>query len=230
MAKAKKAAADETTAAPADAGDNRPTELTAEERKSLHFHHYRRIAAKKDELDAIREEYKTLRKEAKADGLILADVDFMLKCAEIQDDSIVTDELRRRTEIAAWFALPVQYQADLFTGFSDAHDRIEKEGEAAGLAGRNVDSHDYAKGSTEAEVYERGWDRGQKTMRDDLQAALEKNNARKAKQDEAKLIKAADMQADEEEAVETDPFDEEEDTNDLRPRFKRGQDADEAVH
>lgn len=96
---------------------------------------------------------------------------------------------------------------------------IEAEGEVAGLAARDRDGHGYPAGSTEAESWLHGYDRGQKTMRDNLEAALEKNNAAKAEEDKAKLVKAGDVQAEgDDQPDDADPFDEDED---LRPRFKR---------
>lgn len=57
-----------------------------------------------------------------------------------------------------------------------AIERIEGEGELAGLAGKDPKSpHDA--GSNEDMVWLRGWDRGQAIMRDNLQSAMEKINS-----------------------------------------------------
>lgn len=161
-------------------GDNGGNHLTPEERKSLMFHHYRRVVEQKEVLDDAREEYKRLRKEAKADGITLADLDFMIRCAEIDDPAIVPDELKRRAEIAAWFALPVNYQADMFDDRTPLEDRAFEEGKAVGLQGKACESpYDGAPGQKWTE----GWHEGQRMMRDDLQSAMEKKNA--ARREEA---------------------------------------------
>lgn len=232
----KKQASTDVASESAEAGSNKPTELTAEERKALHFHHFQKILAQSGIVAKAKDELKKLRKLAKADGLVLADVDFMLRCAEIDDANIVADELKRRTEIAAWFALPVQYQADLFADFADANDRIMAEGEAANYAGKGANDHAFAAGSVEAELWQKGWDRAQAVKLDALQSALEKNNAAKADEDKANLVKAVDAQEAASNIPENipetaeDPFPTEEE-DDPRPRhLKEKHEAAEAVH
>lgn len=176
------------------AADAEKHEMTAEERKTIFFHHYRRIANKKAMLDALREEYKTLRKEAKADGIVLADMDFALRCAEVDDAGIIPEELRRRSEIAAWFALPVHYQADLFEDTRPLEDRAYEEGRAAGLQAKDGSSpYEGAVG----QKWMQGWHDGQAAVRDEMVAEIQRNNA---------LAKAMEAPADNDDA---DPFDDE---------------------
>ncbi|MCM0752011.1 hypothetical protein DEA98_14165 [Brucella pseudogrignonensis] len=68
------------------------------------------------------------------------------------------------------------FQSDLLRDRAPAIERIEGEGELAGLAGKDADSG-YDKGSDEDTAWLRGWDKGQKFMRDNLQAAMENKNA-----------------------------------------------------
>ncbi len=82
----------------ADTGHN-SGELTPAEWKALKFDHYHKIAAQKAKVEAEQTEYKRLRKLAKADQIVLSDIDFMLKCAEVEDDTILTDRLKREAEI-----------------------------------------------------------------------------------------------------------------------------------
>ena len=77
--------------------------LTPAEWKALKFDHFHKIAAQKAKVEAEQTEYKRLRKLAKADQIILSDIDFMLKCAEIEDETILTDRIKREAEIAAWY-------------------------------------------------------------------------------------------------------------------------------
>ena len=149
------------------------SELTDGERKALAFHHLRATMAKKAVLDAAREGYKTARKQAKADGMVLADLDFMIRCSEIEDEGIVTDEIKRKTEIASWFNLPVLFQPDLFADRMDAQERITGEGEIAGLAGKNGESP-YEKASQEDGWWLAGWRKGQDAMLKDFASAMEK--------------------------------------------------------
>jgi len=208
------------SSAPAEAGHNSgKTEMTEAEKKQLFFHHFNKINDQLAVVNAAKEEYKRLRKTAKADGLTLADLDFALRCATLEDPSIVPDELKRMALIAEWFALAKQ--SDLFEDFDDGLERIRQEGVTAGLLAKDRDSHEYTTGSTEAEMFESGWDEAQESRLKDLQSALEKNNANKAEAKKAELIKKADAQADAEEDGGEDPFDGEGDDEDLRPRFKQ---------
>lgn len=160
-------------------GHNGGGELTPEERKSLMFHHYRKVMEQKAIVDAAREIYKTLRKDAKADGVTLADLDFMIRCAEIEDDGIVPDELKRRAEIAAWFALPVHFQSDMFGSFErePAVDRARREGAAAGASGKG--SNPYDENTKQGKAWATAWSDEQAKARDALAAAMEKKNAAK---------------------------------------------------
>lgn len=158
----------------AEAGDN--SKLTDAELKALRFTHFNAISAQKARLAEQQVEYKRLRKLAKADGITLSDIDFMLRCAEIEDPEIITNQIRSMTQIAEWFALPVSYQPDMFVDRAPALERIEAEGEVAGLSGKTGVS-DYGPGSPEAQAWMKGWTKGQKSLADDLVSAMEKRNS-----------------------------------------------------
>jgi ribosome modulation factor len=170
---------------PPETGHN-SGELTPSEWRALHFHHFRAIEAQKAIVKAAQDALKTLRKTAKADGCVMADLDYMARCAELEDPAIVPEELRRRAEIASWFALPVNYQPDMFVDRMPLDERAEEEGVAAGLAGKDP-KPPYDETSSAGQRWLVGWHRGQAQMREDLQRAMEKRNAAK---DE--LIKGAD--------------------------------------
>lgn len=164
------------------AGHN--SELTEAERKSLFFHHYQKIQAQDEIVKAAAAERKRLRKLARADGIVLSDMDFAMRCAETDDPSIVPDELRRQMEIASWFSLPVQYQPDLFVDRAPADERFEAEGYTAGMKGKDANSG-HSKGSKEDKAWLKGWEKGQAEMRDALASAMEKKKAATAEPDQS---------------------------------------------
>ena len=175
MARPKKSAVQEDQ--PADVGHN-SGELTPAEGRALMFHHFRLIEAQKVVVKAAQDDLKKLRKTAKADGLVMADLDFMARCADLEDPTIAPAELKRRAEIASWFALPVNFQPDMFTDRMPLDDRAYEEGIAAGLQGKDpVAPYDQASGT--GQKWLQGWHEGQRQMRDDLLAAMEKRNAAK---------------------------------------------------
>ncbi|TIW28709.1 MAG: hypothetical protein E5V63_04325 [Mesorhizobium sp.] len=157
-----------------DIGHN--SELTPEERKALMMNHYRTIGKAKEALEAARDEYSRLRKLAKADKVKLADIDFMFRCADIEDGQIIVDDLKRQAEIAAWFALPVQFQSDMFGSFDrePAVDRARREGQKAGATG--VGGNPYDENSPQGRAWAKAWSEEQAKARDALLAAMEKRN------------------------------------------------------
>ncbi len=161
------------------AGHNSST-LSAAEARALHFHHFNAIQAQKDVVKSASDVLKKLRKTAKADGVVMADIDYMARCAALEDPEIVPAELARRAEIASWFALPVNYQVDMFTDRAPIEDRAFEEGKSK--AQRNGDPvPPYDAASAAGQAWMNGWHEGQRIMRDDLQAAMEKKNTQKTK-------------------------------------------------
>jgi len=179
----------------AEAGHN--SELTPAELKALKFHHFHAISSQQAKVKEQQDDYKRLRKLAKADGIILSDLDFMMKCAEAEDETIVTDRIKREAEIAKWFALPIAFQPDMF-GDLDAEpleDRAAREGEASGFRGKEPNPP-YDVANTAGQAWLKGWHLGNKSRAEALASALEKVNAAK---DGDELIQGHD---------DGDPFDE----------------------
>ncbi|WOC14995.1 hypothetical protein [Pseudochrobactrum sp. MP213Fo] len=150
--------------------------LTENDKKALFFHHMRKrmthIAAAADIAKAKKDDGKN----AQADGVVLGDLDFAIKAFNADDKATVTDRYLAHGEVLTWLNLVPGFQTDLLRDRAPAIERIEGEGELAGLAGKDPKSpHDA--GSNEDMVWLRGWDRGQKFMRDNLQAAMEKINS-----------------------------------------------------
>ncbi len=160
------------------------SELTEIERKSVFFSNLRPIQAQAEVVKEANAELKRLRKLAKADGIKLADIDFALRCAEIDDPSIIPDDIKRQIEIADWFALPVMTQADLFADRRPAEERFEAEGYSAGMIGKDADSG-LQKGAPEDLAWLKGWERAQAEMRDALASAMEKKKAANAEPDQS---------------------------------------------
>lgn len=156
------------------AGHN--SELSVGEQRALMFHHFNSIEAQKAKVKEAQDALKKLRKTAKADGIVMADLDYMARCAALEDPDIVPAEILRRAEIASWFALPVNFQPNMFDDRTPLEDRAFEEGKAAGLLGKSPTApYD----GTAGQNWLQGWHEGQRIMREDLQSAMEKRNAAK---------------------------------------------------
>lgn len=168
-------------AAQGAAGPNNSGELSPAESKALKMHHYKAISAQKERVAEQQAEYKRLRKLAKADTIVLSDIDFMMRCAEIDDAEIISDRLKREIEIASWFALPIEYQPDMFSDMSrePGEERAAREGTAAGYAGKAAEPP-YEANSPMGRAWTKAWKAAQKQMGKDLEAAMTKRNALKA--------------------------------------------------
>lgn len=210
-------------------------DMTPEERRALFFDHYRPIAAQADRVREANVELKRLRKLAKSEGIVLADVDFALRCAEIDDSDIIVGELRRRTQIASWMALPVDFQAELFG--ADEREPIEdkafKAGALASSLGKNadpsVDGYDIT--SPPGQAWMRGHAEDQRRLRDAMQKRMEAANAAARGQEPAAAAEPKKKRGRPRKSSIEAITDGLEDGADVRPRFKKndaGGDAGEA--
>ncbi|MGC4026233.1 MAG: hypothetical protein QM744_14455 [Mesorhizobium sp.] len=157
-------------------GDNSKM-LTPVEDRALFFHHFNKIAAQRAIVDAAKAEEKRLRKIAKADQIALRDIDFAMRCAEIDDAMIVADDLRRHFLIAHWFALPVGEAPEFDFDAEPINDRAAREGLAAGLAAKDRDANPYDPNTPVGRIWTENYDQGQQEARDNLEAAMTKRNA-----------------------------------------------------
>lgn len=178
MARTKKAEQEEQTPETTAPSGHNSGELTPAESRALHYHHFRLIEDQKAIVKAAQDALKKLRKTAKADGLVMADLDYMARCAALEDPDIVPAELKRRAEIASWFALPVNFQPDMFTDRMPLDERAYEEGVAAGLQAKDP-SAPYDETSGAGQQWLKGWHEGQRQMREDLLAAMTKKNSAK---------------------------------------------------
>jgi hypothetical protein len=166
------------------------SELTPAERKALFMNHYLPIAAQLAKVQEAQAEYKKLRKLAKADKIALSDIDFALKCAEVDDGGILVDRLKREAEIASWFALPVDFQPDMFGDFDrePGEDRARREGRKAGATGEGANPYD--ENSKEGRAWAEEWRVEQKKNADAFLSAQEKL---RVVTDKDELIKGSDV-------------------------------------
>jgi ribosome modulation factor len=163
-------------------GDN-SKDLTPSEAKALYMHHFQAILAQTEKCKAENAERARLRKLAKADGVILADIDFGLRCATLEDPQVIVDEQRRRAEIGRYFALPIGAQTEMDFDREPIIERAAREGEAAGFAGKNADTVPYDENSDPGRAWTEGWKKAQAQMLADLEAAMLKKQAARADAD-----------------------------------------------
>ncbi len=195
------------------------TNMTEEEKtKALHFHHFNTIMAKNAIVKAAQVELKRVRKLAKADGCVLSDIDWMARCSELEDPSIVPAQLLRQIQIASWFALPVNYQPGLFEDREPLVDRAFREGERDALASKDASSNPYDVPSPAGQSYEQGWLRG----RDQMAAAM-------AKEMESNIIKRQEQTVPET-TDDAPPETEGDDTETPVPPKPKGKKSAAAVH
>lgn len=150
--------------------------LTEAERKALFFHHLRKRMAHNANLAEVNAAKKADGKLAQADNIVLGDLDYAIKAINADDKATVTDRFLAHGEVLSWLNLTPGFQSDLLRDRAPAIERIEGDGELAGLAGKDPESP-YDDGSDEDQAWLRGWHKGQQIMRDNLQSAMEKINA-----------------------------------------------------
>ena len=157
-------------------GEGHNSQLTENERKALFFHHLRKRMDHDRAIAELKAARKADGKLAQADEIALGDLDYAIKAIEADEKATVTDRFLAQGEILTWLGLAPGFQADLFRDRAPAMERIEGQGELAGLAAKERASG-YEAGCDEDQAWLRGYDRGQAIVRDNFQAAMEKINA-----------------------------------------------------
>ncbi|MBX8812747.1 hypothetical protein HBA91_08920 [Ochrobactrum sp. MR34] len=152
------------------------SQLTENEEKAIFFNHMRKRMVHNAKLAEVNKAKKEDGKIAQSEGVVLGDLDFAIKALNADDKATVTDRYLNQGTILTWLNLVPGFQSDLLRDRAPAIERIEGEGELAGLAGKDPKSP-YDAGSDEDAAWLRGWDKGQKFMRDNLQSAMEKINS-----------------------------------------------------
>jgi hypothetical protein len=147
-------------------------ELTPGQAKALFMFHYQEIADATDAANAANEIRKTKRKEAKAHGIVLADIDFGLRVAKVEDTNIIVQELIRHQEIATFFGLPAGTQTDFDFDREPLIDRLKREGYAAGYANQERDPP-VEVDSRQGQAWLKEYDKGRAQQLSDLAEAME---------------------------------------------------------
>lgn len=158
-------------------------DLSPAEHKALYMHHFREIEAQTAVVARENEERKRLRKLAKADGIPLSDIDFGLRCATIEDQQIIADQMIRESQIAQFFSLPVGVQSSMDFEAEPINDRARREGENAGYQGRDRVAP-YDETSRPGQAWLKAYDKGKAAYEGLKESALQKIKA-KAERDAA---------------------------------------------
>lgn len=192
---------------PPEGGSN--SALSAKDRKVLLLHYAGEQIDFDEQIEAIREKRKKLRRQAKADGFDLGtELDLAVKIARSEDDEIIANKLAKQLQVAAYYNLPVNQQLDLPLDSAKGKDAAYEEGAMAGYLAKNREAPYEAK-TDEHELWMRGYDDAQKQSAEVMQRVMDQRNA--ADPDAPKLVKG-----------KTDGEEEE----DVRPRFKQNGDDD----
>jgi hypothetical protein len=157
-----------------NAGHN-SRELTELEEKALFFDCVRKDIAHQAKIKELQDARKADRKIAQSYNIVLADMDYAIRAMNADDKGTITARHLQQSKINFWLGLTSGYQSDLFVDRAPGLEKIEKEGERAGYLAAERPGP-YAKGSDEAEAWDRGYDRAQAVVRDNLEAAMTKAN------------------------------------------------------
>lgn len=160
---------------PAAATIGHNSTLTDSERQALYLNHLRKIQAQRARVDAERAAEKTLRKDAKNDGIALKEIDFGLMCRATEDETLVPTQQARMHEIMRWLGLPVGTQAEFDFAKDKVKDRARREGAAAGW-GALPRTPPYDPGTPEEQIWLTAYDEAQQQAATDLKQAMIKKN------------------------------------------------------
>lgn len=163
--------------------------MSEEDEKVLYFGHLRKRMAIQAQIDKLNDEKKSAGQLAKADGIVLGDLDYGMKSLKAEDDSKVINRHAAHGKILYWLGLTSGYQSDLFKDRAPAIERITADGERAGFAGSDRNSGHPA-GSDEDQAWLTGYDSGQKVMQDRLQEVMEKAQASRKTESGVKIVKS----------------------------------------
>lgn len=162
-------------------GDNSKV-LTEAEEKSLFFFHLRKDMAVKAQIKSLQDKRKEDRKLCQADGFVLSRIDFAEKALDAEDKTTVTEKVNQQLKIMEWLKIIPGYNEDLFADRAPKEEKVEGQGEVAGLAAVERKSP-YAPDSPDEKAWIRGYDRGQAIMRDNLETAMTKKNSQRTNEE-----------------------------------------------
>lgn len=122
--------------------------------RGLFFGHISKLQAAMADKEDADAEVKRVKGVAKADGINVEDLKFVMKAIQAEDPQSVVDRLRRQLKYAEWLNLVPQGQGDLFMDRRPADEASYHEGLADGLKGVSLDLG-------RGDHYARGWQEGQ---------------------------------------------------------------------
>ncbi len=160
-------------------GDNSGA-LTPEEERALFFSHFNKILRQDGIAKAARQQLGRLRKGAKADGIKLKNMDFALRCNELEDEGIVIDEFKAMAQVMKWMGLPVNFQAEMFEDLAPLDERAYSAGALASAIGKTAISP-HAPGSKPDQAWLRGFNEDGQIRVKALGEAMKKNVSANAK-------------------------------------------------
>lgn len=172
------------------------TELTEQERQALWGHHIRRQLATRRKLDEIKAEAKKNTADAKNDGFSKAELDDFLDLMTTDDPQKKVEKfnMMKRNRIRLGL-IQDDRKGDLLADRVTNQEMIYAAGVEAGLAALDRVSK-YSGGSDEDRAFLDGYDEGQRIARDNLQAAMEKKNRERTKEEPAADPETGDPFAD----------------------------------
>jgi len=157
-------------------------ELTADQEKAHFFSHLRKDMATQAKIKTLQDQRKADRKIAQAEDIALSRIDFAQKALNAEDKSTITQRVNDQLKIMEWLHIIPAYNEDLLADRAPREEKVEGQGEIAGLAGIDRVSN-YAAASADDKAWLRGYDRGQAIMRDNLEEAMKKKNASSSKEE-----------------------------------------------
>lgn len=161
------------------------TELTEEERQALWGHHIKKALAVRRQINELKAVAKKNASDAKNDGFSKAELDDFLDLMTTDDPQKKVDKFNmlKRNRIRLGL-IQDDRKGDLFADRVTTQQMIFAAGVEAGLAALDRVSK-YAAGSDEDRAFLDGYDDGQRIARDNLQAAMEKKNRERSKEEPA---------------------------------------------
>jgi hypothetical protein len=149
------------SAPPPGIGDNSP------DREAFHYH-LGEVEKKQAFVAVARKQLKEARRRAQDAGIVLHDLDTVMKMRE-EEPETVQEGIKRLATYAHWAGLAPGVQADLFSHAAakqDAEVVAEEEGYIDGLEGKTAEGPRYDTTNPTGQARLRGWNRGQGVIQD----------------------------------------------------------------
>lgn len=125
-----------------------------------------------EELSALKAKKKKLRRQARDEGIVLADMDAMLRLEALGDDA-VEEHFRNQIQYARYMRLPVGTQLGFFDeevpeAKETTPEKSKQDGRAAGLRGSDLSDNPHEMNTKAGQGWAEGWHDGQKELAEQL--------------------------------------------------------------